>query len=168
LGARRKKRAGEVAQKAARRKAKGNLVSAGSNACPLLPGRVVGQIRGSLELWSLPYPREKGPEACLFEEKNHPRGAEAPPKFCATDRRKTIMGYDIRSNTTEQSGHCTVMYWAHFLDLAMAFGWVPEQDISLCYIGNVLPIDYQKVSDQDARAMAQALIRPLLTSKTRR
>jgi hypothetical protein len=62
------------------------------------------------------------------------------------------MGYDILSNTTQKSWSCH-HDWGCFLDLAEAFGWVPEHKGIHYYIGN----NYQKVSDEDAFAMATAL-----------
>jgi hypothetical protein len=62
------------------------------------------------------------------------------------------MGYDILSNTTQKSWSCH-HDWGCFIDLAEAFGWIPEHNGVHYYIGN----DYQKVSDEDALAMARAL-----------
>jgi hypothetical protein len=70
------------------------------------------------------------------------------------------MGYDILSNTTPQCWSCH-HDWGCFLDLAEAFGWVPEprpqhvpgHDDSSYYIWN----DRQKVSDADAQALDLAI-----------
>jgi hypothetical protein len=61
------------------------------------------------------------------------------------------MGYDILSNTTQKSWNCH-HDWGCFLSLAQAFGWAPERK-DFYYIHT----DFQKVSDEDAFAMAEAL-----------
>jgi hypothetical protein len=65
------------------------------------------------------------------------------------------MGYDILSNTTQDSWNCH--NFGFIVDLAEAFGWLPEHKGSHYYIRN----DFQKVSDEDALAMAQALNRAI-------
>jgi hypothetical protein len=61
------------------------------------------------------------------------------------------MGYDILSNTTQKTWSCR--NFGFIVDLAEAFGWLPEHKGIHYYIGN----NYQKVSDEDAFAMAKAL-----------
>lgn len=83
------------------------------------------------------------------------------------------MGYDILGGRNG-SWHCHQSDWRYYLDVAKAFGWVPQGAFFKCdeggygehpsgsYLGN----DWQIATDDDAHALAVALNLAVATVNT--